>query len=547
MPIRERSGRVTALLRAARSPELRRHLAAYFAFGLATYSTWLAVFVFAQERGGAKEVGIVALVLLLPGAVLAPFAAYAGDRYPPQRAMAVGYAVQVVAYGATAMAVWAGSVIAVYAAATLASTAVTFCRPLMVSMLPAVTHNPTEIVAANALTGLVDQTALLLGPVLAGVVMVLTSPAEVFALAMLGTLFATVMVVTTRAEPSTLVPLPVNARDVLRQACGGFVTLRHSPHVAVLMFFTACAALVAGATDVLFVSFTDLRLGGGGGPSSVVNAASGAGAVLAATVAARVLHSPRASVPILWAALAIATAFTGLAVTHSLGTAIVFFALEGAGEGLLSLAAVMALQRRAPMPVMARVFGIAESIHASMLALGSVLVATLIATMSLGSALVVVGGGALVLVLSGVLVLRRLGEVRATPSTAVVDRLVADPVFAGLPAPVIERLALSAAACTATPAVPIVRQGDHGDRYYLVVDGELDVICDGQRRAVLGPGDSFGEIALLRDVPRTATVTPRTTVHLLALERDDFLAAVTGHPRSLGEATDVVHRHLAAA
>ena len=545
MPIRERSGRVAALLRAARSPELRRHLAAYFAFGLATYSTWLAVFVYAQQRGGAKEVGIVALVLLLPGAVLAPFAAYAGDRYPPQRAMAVGYGVQVVAYGATAMAAWVGSAIGVYAAATVASTAVTFCRPLMVSMLPAVTHTPTEFIAANALTGLVDKCATLLGPVLAGVVMVLTSPAEVFAIGMLATLFATAVVSTARVD--ALPRMPIDAREVVRQACAGFVTLRRSPHVAVLMFFTACVALVAGTTDVLFVSFADLRLGGGGGKSSILNAASGFGAVLAATLGARLLHSPRASVPIMWAGVAMAVAFAGMSVTTALGPSVAMFALEGAGEGLLALAATIALQRRAPMDVMARVFGIAESIHAGALALGSVLAAVLITTMTLGNALVVIGGATIVLVLAGVLVLRRLGEDRDAAPVHVIDRLVADRLFAPLPAPVIERLARVAFELTAAPAVPIVRQGDHGDRYYLVVDGELDVLCDGQRRAVIGAGDSFGEIALLRDVPRTATVTPRTTVRLLALERDDFLAAVTGHPRSLGEADSVVQRHLAAA
>ncbi|MEN9644155.1 MAG: hypothetical protein RL238_824 [Actinomycetota bacterium] len=534
-----------ALLRAARSPELRRHLLAYFAFGLATYSTWLAVFVFAQQRGGAKEVGIVALVLLLPGAVLAPFAAYAGDRYPPQRAMAVGYAVQVVAYGATAMAAWAGSALAVYAAATLFSTAVTFCRPLMVSMLPAITHSPREFVAANALTGLVDQTALLMGPLLAGVVMVLASPAEVFALAMLGTLFATVMAALT---PADALPRPaIDAREVVRQACGGFVALRRSPHVAVLVFFTACVALVAGTTDVLFVTFSDLRLGGGGGQSSILNAASGFGAVLAATVAAKVLRSPRASVPILWAAVAMATAFAGLAFARSIGVATALFVLEGMGEGLLGLAAVIALQRRAPMDVMSRVFGIAESVHAGALATGSILVAVLIDVMSLSSALTVMGGTVLVLVLSGVLVLRHLGEEQVEAPADVVDRLLVDPVFAPLPAPVIERLARDAVAVAAPAGVPVIRQGDLGDRYYLVVDGELDVRIDGQLRGTLTAGQSFGEIALLRDIPRTATVVPTTNAQLLAIDRDDFLAAVTGHPRSLGEVHAVVHGHLATA
>ena len=58
------------------------------------------------------------------------------------------------------------------------------------------------------------------------------------------------------------------------------------------------------------------------------------------------------------------------------------------------------------------------------------------------------------------------------------------------------------------------------------------------------PGDWFGEIALLRDVPRTATITARTDLDLLALERDDFIAAVTGHAPSAEAAGAVVGARL---
>ena len=352
----------------------------------------------------------------------------------------------------------------------------------------------------------------------------------------------------TALTPAENLPRPaIDAREVIRQACGGFVALRRSPHVAVLVFFTACVALVAGTTDVLFVTFSDLRLDGGGGQSSILNAASGFGAVIAATVAAKVLRSPRASVPILWAAVAMATAFAGLAVARSIGVATALFVLEGVGEGLLALAAVIALQRRAPMEVMSRVFGINESVHAAAVAAGSVLVAILIDALTLQHALIVMGGTVLVLVLSGVLVLRRLGEEHTEAPATVVDRLLADPVFAPLPAPVIERLARNATAISAAAGVPVVRQGDHGDRYYLVVSGELEVRIDGQLRGTLTAGQSFGEIALLRDVPRTATVVPTVNAELVAIERDEFVTAVTGHPRSLGEVHAVVHGHLATA
>jgi CRP-like cAMP-binding protein len=93
----------------------------------------------------------------------------------------------------------------------------------------------------------------------------------------------------------------------------------------------------------------------------------------------------------------------------------------------------------------------------------------------------------------------------------------------------------------------IVRRGDHGDRFYVVDVGEVDVLLDGQPPRREGPGSYFGEIALLRDVPRTATVRAATDVELYALERDDFVTAVSGHAGSAQAAEAVVGARLGPA
>ena len=125
-----------------------------------------------------------------------------------------------------------------------------------------------------------------------------------------------------------------------------------------------------------------------------------------------------------------------------------------------------------------------------------------------------------------------------------VELLQAIPIFAPLSPPVLEGLAARLIPVHEAAGETIVRQGEPGDRFYVISSGEVEVSVDGQPQATQGPGDHFGEIALLRDVPRTATVTARTDVDLLALERDDFVTAVTGHAASAEAAEAVVGARL---
>jgi CRP-like cAMP-binding protein len=119
------------------------------------------------------------------------------------------------------------------------------------------------------------------------------------------------------------------------------------------------------------------------------------------------------------------------------------------------------------------------------------------------------------------------------------------PIFKPLPAPALDQLASSLVPVTATAGTEVIRKGDHGDRFYILTSGEVEVVSEGQDASTLGPGDYFGEIALLRDVPRTATVRAKTDLQLYALERDEFLSAVTGHPASAEAADAVVASRLA--
>jgi Cyclic nucleotide-binding domain len=217
----------------------------------------------------------------------------------------------------------------------------------------------------------------------------------------------------------------------------------------------------------------------------------------------------------------------------------------GAGETLLALTSSVSLQREAPPAVLARVFGVLESLVMASIAVGSLATGLLGDATGYGPSLAILGGAVAVLVVLGVWRLAAHGEDPDVVDDQLVQCLLADPVMAPLAAPVIERLARNAAVDERAPGEVIVAEGEPGEQYFVVRRGTLRVEVGGAFVRELGPGHAFGEIALLRDVPRTATVTAITAVTLVAVGRVEFLEAVTGHPRSLRTAAEVASRLLA--
>jgi CRP-like cAMP-binding protein len=122
--------------------------------------------------------------------------------------------------------------------------------------------------------------------------------------------------------------------------------------------------------------------------------------------------------------------------------------------------------------------------------------------------------------------------------------LRAVPFLSVLPPPVLELLATSATRVRASPGEMIIREGDQGDRFYVIAEGEVIVSTDNDKIRAQRAGDYFGEVALLKRIPRTATVTARTSVELYALERDRFIEAVTGHPISAKRAGQISQERL---
>jgi len=445
----------------------------------------------------------------------------------------------------TATAMGLGRPVLAYVGAAAVAACITFTRPVMGSLLPAVTHAPGDLVAANVVTGFLEQLGRFVGPVVAGVLIVAGSPAVVFAMgAVLTGLAAALAMVVDRSGELFVRPVVIDAGDVAGQVLLGFSTLRRHARVRLLVVLSAFGGLTIGAADVLAVTFAGARLAGGSGKAGLLGGALGLGALAGAMGAAGLVRGGSHRRYLVASAVLVGAPFAALAGAHAIEPALVAFFLVGAGEAVLGLTTSIAVQRSSDHDVLARVFGIVEGVQMAAVAAGSVVVSLLASWASLGTAVVVLGVGLLTGVLGGVVRLSRLGGEGPRVDPAVVERLLADPVFAPLPAPAVERLARDIGHLSVGPGTMVVTEGDPGDLYYLVVSGVLDVSIAGAPVREMGPGQSFGEIALLRDVPRTATVVARTDAVFLTVGRDTFLEAVTGHPRSIHAARTAVEGFL---
>jgi len=493
-------GGVGAVTKVLRSPNLRRLEMAFCAFSFSEHASWLAVLVFALREGGPRTVGVVAAVQLLPGVLLAPFAAYAGDRFPPHRALALGYAMQCLSMAATALAMARGEPLAVYVAATVAATCMTFTRPVMRSLIPNVTRTPAELVAANSVTSSIEQVGMLIGPLAAGAVIAWRSPATMFALAAATTAAALVITLMTTADLPANDESAVEARDVVRQAFSGFEALRSNRPLRVLVGLGMCAGIARGVSDVTFVTFAAQRLGGRGWQAGLLGGAYGLGALCGAIAVTGLVRSRRVSKPMIGCAIALGASLLVLARAEGWPISLLAFMVFGGSEVLLELLSATTIQRIAPG--------------------------------ALTAALVVAGLALMAFTLTGIALLQRASGDVEPPDDDIVDRLISDELFLDLPAPAIERLARTCQRVQFAHGTAVITQGELGDRYYLVIKGIVDVTIDGEHIRFMGTSGSFGSIALLRNIPRTATVTAVSPLELLAIERDDFLEVVTGHPRT---------------
>jgi len=536
-----------------RNPGLRRVQLAFAGSIIGDWAYATAFAVYAYHHGGPKAVGIVVTLRYILRALAAPFTSMLGDRYP-RRLVMIGSDLTTAALMAAAAALIAtdSSRYAVFVLAVLASVAVSPFRSAQASYLPHLANSAEELAAANVAASTIESVGFLGGPALAGVLLAFTSISTVIffnaatfvwsALLVLGIRRSMVRPPEHASEPTADTPDESSA-GFLAEASAGFRVILGSRNLRTLVGLFAAQCVVAGASAVFSVSVALGLLGLSNAGLGYLNATLGIGGIVSGFVALVLVQRGRLARDfgvgvLLWSAPLLL-----VALWPTVTAAVIMMVLLGAGNSIVDINGFTIIQRIAPDETMSRVFGALESALIGGMAVGALLMPLLISTAGVRWALAVVGGAVASIVLFSPRALHRIDTVALAPPGLELLRSVS--LLSSLPEPILDRLARALIRVELAEGDIVMREGDHGDRFYVVESGSVTVSKEGRFVASLGPGDFVGEIALLRDVPRTATVTATAPTVLQALDRQHFLPAVTGQDEFTDAADTAITARLA--
>jgi MFS family permease len=530
------------------NPALRRLQIAWAASEAGSMAFLVTISVVAfRHGGGAAGVGLLMLLRMVVSAACSPFTAILADRWSPKRTMIGSDGLRAVLVGVLALAVHASAgIVVIYAIVCVIAAVATAFRPAQAVLVPGLARTPEELTAANAVAVTIESAAMFIGPGIGGLLLAAGGSTLSFA--------ACAAMLVWSAALVALVPEPEGVRTdepdeagegFLHMVTGGARALLSTPLLAVVVGVYALQCVVAGGLAVFTVVLALQVLHIGNAGVGYLDSAFGIGGILGGVAAAMLAAGRRLAVAFAVGVLVWGVGIALVGVTSSTVLVLLLLAGVGAGNTVVDVAAITLLQRSAPANVIGRVFGVMESVLLGAIGVGSIAAPALISLVGVRSAIVITG---LALPVAVAITGRWLVRLDTLPdATAAHVRLLRElTLFAPLSQPALEQIAVNLRSVAVPEGTMVIREGDPGDEFYIVEKGALRVTVGGMPGAPIHAGGFFGEIALLRDVPRTATVTATTDCVLLALEREQFLAAVTGHADSVAAADLVAARRLAA-
>lgn len=531
-----------ALRRVLANPDMRRAQLAWMLGYAAEWSWLIALWVYAYRSSGVVAVGLIGLARTLPAALLSPALSTIADRLPRHRVLLAVHLGRATLVGVAALSVLAGlPPLVVYAIAPLDALFGVLHRPTHAPLMPALARSPEELVASNVASSTFEGIGTLAGPGLGGLLVAYAAPGWGFAVP--AVVFAIAALSVSGIRPAQVLRREVRRGGLIGTLFGGIAALLEHPRAGLIVSLFWAQVIVRGLLNVLLVVAAVELLGVGEQGVGYLNSAIGAGGFLGVLatvtlVSRRRMGGPFAIGLVLWGTPILLIGLLPLAPV-----AVLLLGVLGAGNAVLDVAGFTILQRSVPNAVRGRVFGVLESGVMLGIGIGSGLAPVLLAILDVRGALVVTG------LLLPTLALVTWRWLRRVDADAVIPErelalLRGVPMLAPLPMTVLEQVAGDLAVAAYADGEAIIRQGEVGDRFYILASGKAEAMSDGEPLREMAPGESFGEIALLRDVPRTATVVAVGPVEALALDRDAFCAAVSGDLRSRSAAEAVVVERL---
>ncbi|MEP7040940.1 MAG: MFS transporter [Chloroflexota bacterium] len=541
--IRRLATATEALRRVLVNPDIRRALVAWMLGYAADWSWLVALWVYAYQTSGVVAVGVLGLARTLPAALLSPALSTITDRLPRHRVLLAIHTGRAALVGIAALAIVGGlPPLVVYAIAPLDGLLAVLHRPTHMPLMPALARSPEELVATNVASSTFEGIGTLVGPALGGLLVAYASAGWGFTVPAL--IFATAALSVSGITAPQALRREVVHVGLMDTFFGGLSALVHHPRAGLVVGLFWAQIIVRGLLNVLLVVAAVELLGLGEQGVGYLNSAMGAGGFIGVLATVSLVSRRKMALPFAIGLVLWGTPILLMGVVPIAPAALLFLAILGLGNAVLDIAGFTIMQRNVPNAVRGRVFGVFESGVMLGTGIGSALAPLLLAVFGIRGALIATG---LILPTLAVLTWRWIAQ---SDADAVIperelELLRGVPILAPLPMTILEQVAGDLVHVSFADGDAIIREGDMGDRFYILASGRTSVTSHGESRPTLGPGDSFGEIALVRNVPRTASVVAIGSVEALALDRDAFGLAVSGDLRSQRVAEDVADHRLA--
>jgi MFS family permease len=517
--------------------DLRRLQYANLGSVLGNWAYVVGLAVYAYNEGGAGLVGLVTVIRMVPAALVGPFVSVLGDRFSRRGTMIGADVLRAAMLLAAAATIAAdGPVWVVLTLVTLTNITAMAFRPAYQAILPGLSRTPEELTAANVATSTINSVGAVVGPAIGGLLLAVSSTAAVFALNGASFLWSAALVVAVREPERSAggkrVQSPVGA-----DALAGLAALFNDSRRRLLTMVYFAQSAVAGTVQVFVVVTVIEVVGADASVVGLITAASGIGGLIGGALVLGLVVRKRLSTLFAFGVALYGAPLAVVGGVPELAVAFLVFPLAGLANTFVDVPATTLMQRLVPDEILSRVFGALHSLLIGGLAVGALLAPLLVDALGPRWALVAVGLTLPTLVVLTWSRLRNLDRAVDAPAATELFRQV--PLFAMLSEQVVERLAGGSEIKRVSAGEIVFREGDSGDHFYVIEQGEVDIAGK-----TFGRGEAFGEIALLRDVPRTATVTARSELVLRAIGREPFLDAVNGDESVAAAAEAVVAARL---